>query len=190
MCRDRKVYMMYTIGGPKNEEASLINKADICLHSSLIWYRQWHIWTMLLFSIQFNKYNCMIKQPWYGKQILYSKIVFSQSCQIRCLSEFNLAVRSSSSRVSFNVRLKGPLCAFFRLMRMENAYLHCSYRGWEGTCGWEGRLPVTQDNSLGFRGCDWELEWSVEVMLLLIWSVHNFTTPDNQKARVTQVCCV
>lgn len=52
------------------------------------------------------------------------------------------------------------------------------------------RLPVTQDDPLSFRGSDGELEWSVEVMLLLVRSVHDFAAPDHQEARVTQVCRV
>lgn len=49
-------------------------------------------------------------QSWYEKRILCKpEIVFSQSCQIiGHLSEFNLAAVSSSSKVCFEVKLKGP----------------------------------------------------------------------------------
>lgn len=51
-------------------------------------------------------------------------------------------------------------------------------------------LPVAQDDPLGLRGGDGELERSVEVVLLLVRPVHHLATPDHQEARVTQVRCV
>lgn len=56
--------------------------------------------------------------------------------------------------------------------------------------GRAARLPVTQDNPFSLRGSDGELEWSVEIMLLFIRSVHDFAAPDHEEARVTQVRCV
>lgn len=51
-------------------------------------------------------------------------------------------------------------------------------------------LPVAQDHPLSLRRGDGELEWSVEVVLLLVRPVHNLAAPDHQEARVTQVRCV
>lgn len=51
-------------------------------------------------------------------------------------------------------------------------------------------LPVAQDDPFSLRRGDGELEWSVEVVLLLVRPVHNLATPDHQEARVTQVRCV
>lgn len=51
-------------------------------------------------------------------------------------------------------------------------------------------LPIAQDGALGLGRGDGELEWGVEVVLLLIRPVHHLATPDHQEARVTQVRCV
>lgn len=51
-------------------------------------------------------------------------------------------------------------------------------------------LPVAQDDALGLRRGNGELEGGVEVVLLLVRPVNNLATPDHQEARVTQVRCV
>lgn len=73
---DCKFYLMHVVGGPEIQEVILINKADACLHASLVtcaksytgndMYEKW-----LISPTQFNKYNRMyhmvlIMKNWYS----------------------------------------------------------------------------------------------------------------------------
>lgn len=48
-------------------------------------------------------------------------------------------------------------------------------------------VPVTEHGPLGSRGCDWQLEGCVEVVLLLIRAMNHLPSSDHQETRISQI---
>lgn len=50
-----------------------------------------------------------------------------------------------------------------------------------------GVVPVTEHGPLGSRGCDWQLEGCVEVVLLLVRAMNHLPSSDHQETRISQI---